>query len=386
MFTTCLHCHTELGQNDQVELFPVGRKLAFDSLKQRLWVVCTKCGRWNLSPLDERGEAIEVCEKLYHDTVLRKSTGEVGLARLPSGLELVRIGRPIFPEYADWRYGERFKRRKWISRGTTVLGIATIGALGWGLPAVTAALGFGAIGGTWAIHLWSAWQSRVQARRLVGTYYTSFDRPPEQLLGAHLHDLTVVAPSPTAWHLELPKVDLNWLEVKVHRHEHSFFGLEWGEKAQLEKVAIGDEPRLLASTISRINEGGGSNTNIKSALEFYDADRGDLFRRVGATVHDKGKKHRMKLAALPAPVRLALEIQLAEQRDTAWLDGELSVLTAAWKEAEEIAAIADSLTGAQWMDAELAAARNARELSSRTGVEWMDAEVAAARKGRAGDR
>jgi hypothetical protein len=361
MFTTCLHCHAELGQNDQVEPFPVGRKLAFDSLKERLWVVCGKCARWNLSPLDERGEAIDACEKLYHDTVLRRSTGEVGLARLPSGLELVRIGRPIFPEYADWRYGERFKRRKWVARGSAAIGIGAVVALGWGVPAATAALGIGGMGGMWTIHLWNAWRHRAQARRLIGSYYTSFDRPPEQLLGAHLDDLTIVAAAPTAWRLELRKVDLTWLEAKVRRHQHTFLGLDWGEKVALQQVAAGDESRLLATTIHRINASGGSRGTVRSALEIYDAEKGEVFQRIGETVHARGKEHRMKVAALPVPIRLALEIQLAEQRDTAWLDGELSSLTAAWKEAEEIAAIADTLTGGEWMDAELETARKRRE-------------------------
>jgi hypothetical protein len=39
-------------------------------------------------------EAIEECERLFRDTKLRVSTDQIGLARLPEGLELVRIGSP----------------------------------------------------------------------------------------------------------------------------------------------------------------------------------------------------------------------------------------------------------------------------------------------------
>jgi hypothetical protein len=59
MYTTCLFCNESLGTNDVVELFPVGRRLAFDPEKGRLWVICGECPRWNLSPIEERWEAID---------------------------------------------------------------------------------------------------------------------------------------------------------------------------------------------------------------------------------------------------------------------------------------------------------------------------------------
>src|ERR671914_1908815 len=111
MYHHCLFCQTDLGVNESVERFPVGRRLAFDAAKGRLWVVCPRCGRWNLTPLEERWEAIEQCERLYRSTRLRASTPNVGLARLRSGLELVRIGPALYPEIASWRYGARLLRR-----------------------------------------------------------------------------------------------------------------------------------------------------------------------------------------------------------------------------------------------------------------------------------
>src|ERR671927_2030990 len=111
MYSTCLFCNTDLGENDQLPTFPVGRRLAFDEAKGRLWVVCPRCARWNLTPLEERWEAIEACERLYRGTRLRASTDNVGLARLRSGLELVRIGPALLPEIASWRYGTRLLRR-----------------------------------------------------------------------------------------------------------------------------------------------------------------------------------------------------------------------------------------------------------------------------------
>jgi hypothetical protein len=59
VYTTCIFCHGALGANEAIEHFPVGRRLAFDGEKGRLWVVCRRCERWNLTPIEERWEAIE---------------------------------------------------------------------------------------------------------------------------------------------------------------------------------------------------------------------------------------------------------------------------------------------------------------------------------------
>lgn len=112
MYSTCLFCNQSLGANDVLEPFPVGRRLAFDTAKGRLWVVCRKCERWNLSPLEERWEVVEACERLFRETRMRASTENIGLARLHEGLELVRIGQPLRPEFAAWRYGDQFGPRR----------------------------------------------------------------------------------------------------------------------------------------------------------------------------------------------------------------------------------------------------------------------------------
>src|SRR5687768_4163070 len=112
MFSTCLFCHGQLGKNDVVEHFPVGARLAFDSKRGRLWAVCPHCRRWNLSPLDERLEAIEECERLYRATRARVSTDNIGLAPLKSGVDLIRIGEPLRPEFAAWRYGSQLQWRR----------------------------------------------------------------------------------------------------------------------------------------------------------------------------------------------------------------------------------------------------------------------------------
>ncbi len=83
MFSTCIFCGGSLGRNEVVEEFPVGRRLAFDADRGRLWVLCAGCRRWNLSPLEERWEALESLERISRDTRARYSTGEISLVRHP---------------------------------------------------------------------------------------------------------------------------------------------------------------------------------------------------------------------------------------------------------------------------------------------------------------
>src|SRR4051812_4859661 len=105
MYSTCLFCNTTLGTNEVIEHFPVGRRIAYDEKTGRLWVVCRKCERWNLSPLETRWEAIDEAERTFREIKLRVSTDNIGLAQVNEGLELVRIGKPLRPEFAAWRYG-----------------------------------------------------------------------------------------------------------------------------------------------------------------------------------------------------------------------------------------------------------------------------------------
>jgi len=73
-------------------------------------VICTRCGRWNLTPLEERWEAIDESERLFRGTRLRMSTDNIGLAQFRGGFELVRVGPALLPEIASWRYGTRLAR------------------------------------------------------------------------------------------------------------------------------------------------------------------------------------------------------------------------------------------------------------------------------------
>ena len=88
VYSTCIFCNRSLGTNSTLASFPVGRRVAFDAAKGRLWVICRRCERWNLTPLDERWEAVEEAERLYHDTRRRVATS--GLDSRPHLQRLLR--------------------------------------------------------------------------------------------------------------------------------------------------------------------------------------------------------------------------------------------------------------------------------------------------------
>jgi hypothetical protein len=129
MYTTCLFCNADMGRNEAIEALPVGHRVAFDGEKGRLWVVCRKCERWNLTPFEERWEALEQCERAFGSTRLRVSTDNIGLARLRDGLELVRVGPALRPEFAAWRYGDQFGRRRRRQLLLTGGGLALLGGI-----------------------------------------------------------------------------------------------------------------------------------------------------------------------------------------------------------------------------------------------------------------
>lgn len=112
MFRTCVFCSTALLGNDRLEHFPVGRRVAYDPERGRLWAVCGTCGRWNLAPFEERWEALEELERLATGgTRVLARTDNVALLAAP-GLDLVRVGRARLAEEAWWRYGRDLLRRR----------------------------------------------------------------------------------------------------------------------------------------------------------------------------------------------------------------------------------------------------------------------------------
>jgi hypothetical protein len=106
MYKTCAFCNGGFDGDGGPSGLGVGRRLAFDEWRGRLWVVCPRCGRWNLSPLDDRLERIEGVARAAAAGRLLASTEQVSLIRWER-YDFVRVGKPPRLELAEWRYGER---------------------------------------------------------------------------------------------------------------------------------------------------------------------------------------------------------------------------------------------------------------------------------------
>jgi hypothetical protein len=335
MYSTCLFCHAQLGANEEVEHFPIGRRLAFDAAKGRLWVVCRKCERWNLTPIEERWEAIEECERSYRDTKLRVSTDQIGLARLDEGLELVRIGKPQRPEFAAWRYGDQFgrRRRKRIIQGTVIVaGVATV-------PFVGVALGL-SLGGVTGLIFNFANVSLTQyvQRRTVARVHDS-EGNLLRVRAFDAHGTAILEPTATeSWGLRLMHVPVGAPLSLNYRgnQDHTDFR---GERAM----------RVAAQLLPRLNATGASSRQIKDAVLLATEHETpsitfEQTARLAATKQTWREYGKGALLGLvPAEVRLALEMAAHEESERRALEGELYLLEDAWKEAEEIAAISDDL-------------------------------------------
>lgn len=328
MYSTCLFCHGSLGNNDTIETFPVGRRLAFDATKGRLWVVCPRCARWNLSPLEERWEAVEQCERAFHTTRLRASTDEVGLARLRDGMDLIRIGRPLRPEFAVWRYGRRFLARRLrrlltftperIGTGSGVsVGIgAAIAAIGGVLPAAVA-LGLAAPVVGFFAYLSSA---KHEATRTM--WALSADRHPMPITAAQ-GMLASLQPTDNAdgWALILRGIG-------SLRQEFA------GERAIT----------VLGMLMTYVNRAGARTGQVHAALAQLDqpTDAPSFLGHVAREVATR-TGFDPSLSELPAATRLAIEMAAHERFERRAFEGELVALEQAWQEAEKIADIADNL-------------------------------------------
>jgi hypothetical protein len=362
MYSTCLHCHASLGANEAIEHFPVGQRLAFDAAKGRLWVVCPQCGRWNLTPIEERWEAVEECEREFRRHRLREQTDNIGLVKLAGGAVLIRIGRPLRPEFAAWRYGRvfggRFKRRIGMIAGLGAVTGAGVYVLSGSLaaPIIAAApVTLLPLGYLWLMLGLQA-RGHLMATRVVGD-----DGKPFRVVGADLDHTKVIAQPDEPLRLML---------------KHSYGRQELaGDRAT----------RALATILAHVNRGGGSSGTVRDAAVLI-ADAGDPARAIariaseqaartshfetraaafaratpGRSMADVMRKNMERqqramswnrlpatnpgaLHRLPRVQRLALEMALHETTEQHALDDELNLLERAWREAEEIAAISDDL-------------------------------------------
>jgi hypothetical protein len=355
MYTTCIHCQQSLGANESIEALPIGRRLAFDGEKGRLWVVCRHCARWNLTPFDARWEALEQCERAYRDTRVRLSTDNIGLARLLDGTELVRIGQPQRPEFAAWRYGDQFGQRrrsqiKWLAGGLAVA--VPLGLVGGGLLAAT--LGP-------ALPILSIASSAIQlahVRKMARQTVLLEDGRRIAPQGAmKLVDMNVEE----GWGLQVGLVPPPKGSAVGSRTWTT--GLNpFDEK--LITVRGNESMPILRRLLPGLNKFGASAAQVRDGIQLIEMAGGP--ERFGAYAASQRKRWAAQAqfgdtgdlrSTLPVAARLAFEMSVNEDAERRALEGELTQLEAAWREAEELAGIADALTPLRKIEQRLDAIR-----------------------------
>jgi len=241
------------------------------------------------------------------------------MARHPEGLELVRIGKPLRPEFAAWRYGDQFGRRR---RRTIVYttGFFAGSVVGSALMGIT-----GSIAGLMAMSIWSyadTWQTYRHSIRFRPS--DGQVRGMNRLIVAH----TLIRP---------------------YDDEVGFLvGAGKGilKPREIEWFAGEDARRAINAILPAINRGGGKLKEVRSAVSEIES-HGHPERFVHqATERWREYRHRGTcgfVGAMPPHTRLAFEMALHEEEERRALEGELWRLEQAWREAEEIAAIADDL-------------------------------------------
>jgi hypothetical protein len=334
VFSTCLYCHSGLGHNEVLEQFPVGRRLAFDHQRGRLWVICRQCQNWNLSPLEERWETVEACERLYRDTTVRVSTDNIGLATLSAGLDLVRVGTPLRPEFAAWRYGSRLRRRRFHVPNPAVAASSLLTS--------SAALMVGSIaamaGVTYELTSSRRWQQSVQ-------------RPLELLESRLQYDKTVA-------HVRTPDGTLRPLRFShiarlelLAGSEQSPWQLRVAHSEGVLDLDAAQAVQVASPLLARLNNRGGSLQQVADATRRI-TDAGDAERYIRTSAQMRQQRRRKNaifwdddvgVLGLTPTERLALEIAMNEDAERQAMQGELQALEDAWRDAEQIAAIADAM-------------------------------------------
>jgi hypothetical protein len=126
--------------------------------------------------------------------------------------------------------------------------------------------------------------------------------------------------------------------------------------------------RAAGALLPRINQKGGSRDEVQRAVSVLEADPAPervFTRAVGSldrTERWSAGKHGVSLLhKLPLHTRLALEMAAHEDAERRALEGELHILEAAWREAEEIAGIADDMFLPEAVEMDLARLKRQRD-------------------------
>ncbi len=320
MLKRCPFCRGEYPENDQLPHLLHGRRIAVDADRGRLWVVCGRCHRWTLAPLENRLAAIWEVEREAHDHgEVLASTARVTLLRARR-LLLIRIGGAALVEQAWWRFGTelRGRRASYASRATRVAawtyGAAQYAAevLGFADPDVNVDWEDRPLTDIlrWRKFGWAAWHGRERCPYCQST------------LRALRYDLSwwsyPILGSDGRIGLGVPCSRCDpWTPDHIYRLE--------GARAE----------RALRRVLAYQNIEGASERRIRDAAEWIDSSGS-----AGAFTEQLSQR-RDCLWKLGATGTIALEIALSESVEQRMIDLEMGAIEHVWRREEELARIMD---------------------------------------------
>ncbi len=322
MFSSCLVCSAPFPENDSLEYFRVGQRVAYDPDKGRLWAVCRKCKRWTLAPIEERWEALDEIEKIVRDKARLLSQTD-NVAFLKSGdLEIVRVGRADLNEEAWWRYGRHLvDRRKRHRRLTTVASVGVGAALVLGPGA-----GIGWFGG------WMLWNNAPQGMVNAARWL--------RFGGAGWRGNRTCADCGYVF-TEIQYRDRGQLVVQPGSEESRLQVKQRCPRCRGSRDGAGlllegrEAEQALQRLLAYHHHSGASESRISSATRLIEeAGSADRLTRI---VLGDGRR----LGDLRRTGGIALEIAANESREQRLLELELAELEAHWRQEEELAEIID---------------------------------------------
>lgn len=310
MYTSCAFCSGPFGGDGATSGLGVGRRFAYDGWKSRAWVICLKCRRWNLTPFDTRLDTITALDRMAAPGRVVATSEQVALIRV-GPYDVVRVGKPPRVEMATWRYGERLKARQRERLKVVVpVSLVVIGA-----TIAFNALAFGSMG---------AFIGQVPS--IADSIYTG-------MVGNRKVNIE-------------PPICAHCGKVLVLKAKHV-------ERARLQATARSDLALLLdcphCKHEAALLEGTDAQLALRHGLTYVNLRKGKKIKKkaeeaaqrldqVGgpdAFIYHKAREEAL-IKKLGGGDALALEMAVDEQ-------AELRELERQWREADEIAEIADGL-------------------------------------------
>jgi hypothetical protein len=316
----CLFCHRPFDEGWRFGSLPPAWRLAFDPGRDRIWVVCDSCFRWNLWPPEDQGGAIPALERVVKDRgQILARTENVTLLAIGE-MMVLRVGNAGFQERAYWRYGREVLAREqaYLSRGAKISAYAYAA-----LAAVAESVGLGdknfkvrfEEGFTadvlrWRRFGWAAWFGRLRCPS-CGSYLRAarFD------LSWWFYPMLDEAGS-LALGVPCPRCD-PWTPEKVY-HLQGYEAESVLRRVLAYQNITGAGERDLEAAVREVEEAGAPERFLESV----------------------GKASPF-LRELSFPQAVALEIALNEGMERRALEREARALEFMWRREEELARIMD---------------------------------------------